>query len=82
MGLRGVLSGALALVLLQVLVTSGGGRVAGLFRVPAQIAERFLNPSLPAIPERRAEAQRGGDDRYPDPFTPRPSRPPIEPGGD
>jgi hypothetical protein len=53
-GWRGVLGGALALVTLQVLVTSNQtSRLAGLFTVPADLAEQFLNPNVPAIPDRR-----------------------------
>lgn len=54
-GLRGIAVGALSLIALQTLVRPGSaGRVAGLFRVPGQIARRFIDPTVPAIP-RRAE---------------------------
>lgn len=57
MGLRGILAGALALVALQTLVrTSASNRVAGLLGVPAAVAARFIDPRLPAIPERKAPA--------------------------
>lgn len=53
-GWRGVLAGALALTALQVLVTSSRtDQIAGLFALPASWAERFLNPNVPAIPDRR-----------------------------
>lgn len=81
-GLRGVLTGALALVALHTLVQPGAsGRVAGLFGVPAQLARRWLDPTVPAIPERRSNDDRGslaeglgtartsGLRRYPDPFS-------------
>ena len=53
-GIRGVLAGALTLIALEVVVqTPAAGRVAGLFAVPGQIARRFLDPSIPAIPDLR-----------------------------
>jgi hypothetical protein len=78
-GLRGILAGALALIGLQVLVQEGASsRVSGLFGVPAAIAQRFLNPYIPAIPDRagteqrealRAAASSSSTGRYPDPWT-------------
>lgn len=51
-GIRGVLAGALTLIALQTLVQApAAGRVAGLFQVPGQIARRFIDPSIPAIPD-------------------------------
>lgn len=55
-GIRGVLAGALTLIALEVVVqTPAAGRVAGLFAVPGQIARRFLDPTIPAIPEIRGK---------------------------
>ncbi len=55
-GLRGVLVGALALVALQTAVQPGAsGRLASLFGVPAAVARRFIDPTVPAIPDRRAK---------------------------
>lgn len=79
-GVRGVLTGALGLVALQTLVQPGAsGRVAGLFGVPARVARRFLDPTIPAIPDRRGDdegslrqglAERDqGVRRFPDPFS-------------
>lgn len=84
MGLRGLLSGALALVFLQVVVQpDASGRLAGLLGVPAAIARRFIDPTIPAIPDRRPpdRDQPQPERRYPDPFTPRPAGAPTQ-GGD
>lgn len=49
-----MLAGALCLTALQVVVTSKEtSRLAGLLSVPGTIAEHFLNPNVPAIPDRR-----------------------------
>lgn len=59
-GIRGVLAGALALIALQVAVQPGAsGRIAGLFGVPAAIASRFIDPTLPAIPDLRPAVASG-----------------------
>ena len=56
-GVRGILAGALALVALQAVVQAPASRrVAGLLGVPAAVAARFLDPRIPAIPERKAAA--------------------------
>jgi hypothetical protein len=56
-GVRGILAGALALIALQVVVQAPASkRVAGLLGVPAAIAARFIDPRIPAIPERKAPA--------------------------
>ncbi len=75
-GIRGLLTGSLVLVALHTLVATGAsGRVAGLLRVPGRIAVRFLDPTVPAIPERAAAGgeapaaqARPSTARYPDPF--------------
>lgn len=52
-GVRGVLVGALTLIVLQALVSSpNAGKLADLFRVPGNVALRFLDPTIPAIPQR------------------------------
>lgn len=95
-GIRGVLTGALALVALHTLVSSGAsGRVAKLFELPGRWAVRFLAPGVPAIPDRsngdggggqvgQGIRRRGGatqpQRRYPDPFLPPFATP--GPGGD
>lgn len=77
--MRGILAGALALVALHTLVSSGSTRIAPLFRVPGRVAVRFLDPTVPAIPDRRPDDEAGlraglgettgaGRRRYPDPF--------------
>lgn len=77
-GIRGVLTGALALVALHTLVAPGAsGRIAGLFSVPAAVARRFIDPTIPAIPDRRGDepaglsqglGERTPTRRYPNPF--------------
>jgi hypothetical protein len=60
-GLRGVVVGALALIVLQVLVTApNAGRLASLVRVPGDFAVRFLDPTIPAIPQRTEKDDDGG----------------------
>lgn len=85
MGLRGILAGALALVALQTVVaTPAAGRIAGLFGVPAAIAERFISPAVPAIPERNAKAAAAAEDE-PSPWEPprtTAGRPTSPTGGD
>ncbi|HEV8675021.1 MAG TPA: hypothetical protein VGX21_13320 [Methylomirabilota bacterium] len=77
-GLRGVLAGGLALIVLQVLVTNpNAGRVASLLRVPGQIAVHFLDPSVPAIPDRRPTEGDDGPERLAPTRYPDPSRPPL-----
>jgi hypothetical protein len=50
---RAVASGGLALVVLQVLVTSKQtGRIGSLFALPATWAQHLIDPSIPAIPDR------------------------------
>lgn len=53
-GWKGLLSGALALVLLQVLVSSrnAGAGVSGVFGGAANLAEKLMDPTVPAIPAR------------------------------
>jgi hypothetical protein len=52
-----VLTGALALVALQVVVTSPEtGRIADLFSVPAKAARALIDASVPAIPQLAAPA--------------------------
>lgn len=74
-GIRGLAVGALALVALHTLVSTGASaRVGGLLRVPGQIARRFLDPTIPAIPERPSTSTPASGSapsstrRYPDPF--------------
>lgn len=52
-GWRGLLTGALALIVVSVVVTpEGSTRVGGAFDAITGIARRFLDPTVPAIPER------------------------------
>lgn len=94
-GIRGVLAGALALVTLQLLLQPfASNRIGGLAKVPGDIARRFIDPTIPAIPDRRGgeegpnlrspkQAAKAGQqqDRYPDPFS-RTVTPATAPGGD
>lgn len=51
MTVRGVLSGVMGLIILQVLVSRGGSaNVSGLFGAIATGAKRALEPGVPAIP--------------------------------
>ena len=55
--LRGMVTAWLGLVVLQTVSTKGGsGRVAGLFTDLDNLVQRALNPTIPAIPDRRAGA--------------------------
>jgi hypothetical protein len=48
---RGIISGSIALIVLQVLLSSPQtGRLAGLFAIPADLARRLIDPDIPAIP--------------------------------
>jgi hypothetical protein len=50
--LGGIASGALALVALQVIVTSQQtARIAGLFALPAAAARWLISPDVPGIPD-------------------------------
>jgi hypothetical protein len=61
-GLRGLLTGALALIALETLTRNNASkRVSGLFTLPGAWAKRFLDPTVPAIPDRdRAERSGSG----------------------
>jgi hypothetical protein len=53
MRVRGIASGALALVALQVVVSSNQtGRIAQLLALPAAWARRLIDPTVPGIPAR------------------------------
>lgn len=57
----GVVSGSLALIGLQVLLTAdtrtgASGRIGELFALPAAWARRLIDPSIPAIPDLSAAA--------------------------
>jgi hypothetical protein len=52
--LRGAVSAWLALIALQTIGTAGGsGRVASFFGDVDNLVKRALNPTVPAIPDRR-----------------------------
>lgn len=56
-GWRGIASGALALVVLSVVVTpAAASRVGGVADFVVTLARHFLDPTVPAIPERAAAA--------------------------
>lgn len=59
--MRGIFAGALALVALHTLVSYQGaqGRIAGAFSGVASLVDRFLDPSLPAIPDRGSHGVQG-----------------------
>jgi hypothetical protein len=54
MRVRSVLAGALALIVLEIVVTSeqASGRVGGFFAGVAAITNWFLDPGVPGIPDR------------------------------
>lgn len=53
--MKGALYAALALVALEVVVTSPQtARIAGLLEFPASVARRLFDPTIPAIPDRSA----------------------------
>lgn len=60
MSVRGVLMGALTLVALQVFVSNSAayGSVGGMFDWAASAARRFLDPTVPAIPDFRSSQQK------------------------
>lgn len=53
--MRGFLAGVLGLLFLQAVVASreGPDRAAGLAGLAGELAARFLNPAVPALPDRR-----------------------------
>lgn len=56
--MRTVLAGSLALIALHTVVTFGGatGRIGGAFAGVADLVDRFLDPTRPAIAERAQAA--------------------------
>lgn len=52
--MRGVLAGSLALIALHTLVsyTGANDRIGGAFASAAKLVDRFLDPAIPAIPDR------------------------------
>lgn len=52
-GVRGIATGVLGLVVLDLLVTAQGRRVTGLFAVPAAVARWLIDPAVPLIPDLR-----------------------------
>ena len=57
--MRTILTGALATILLQVLVSNpiATDTTGGLLAFPAQFARHFLSPDVPAIPDLRKPTQ-------------------------
>lgn len=55
-GLRGAVTAWLALIALQTISTRGSGKVAGAFTAIDGLVKRALDPSVPAIPDRRTGA--------------------------
>lgn len=51
--LRGMVTAWLGLIVLQTVGTTGSGRVAGAFADANRLLKRALDPSVPAIPDRR-----------------------------
>ena len=59
--LRGMVTAWLGLIVLQAVgSTKGSGRVAGLFADVDRLVKRALDPSIPAIPDRRTGAASTG----------------------
>src|SRR5206468_5947739 len=58
--LRGAVSAWLALIVLQTVVTRGSGRVADALAGLNGLAQRALDPNVPAIPDRRTGAAPAG----------------------
>lgn len=52
-GLRGMVSAWLGLIALQAVAAGGSGKVAGFFGEVDRLVNRALDPSVPAIPDRR-----------------------------
>lgn len=55
-GIRGALAGSLTLIALYTFVTTGpeaNRRISGLFAWPAKMAQRLIDPTVPAIPDLR-----------------------------
>jgi len=50
---RGLLVGTAALALLEVSVTTGAGRVSGLFSTASSLLANWMSPDKPLIPDRR-----------------------------
>lgn len=50
---RGMVSAWLGLIVLQAVGDGGSGRVAGLFGDVNRLVKRAIDPSVPAIPDRR-----------------------------
>jgi hypothetical protein len=60
-GLRGLLTGAIALIALEVLTSERGSRyTSGLLKTPGNWAKRFLDPTVPAIKDPNERPQRPG----------------------
>lgn len=59
--LRGVMSAWLGLIALQTIASSGGsGRITSFFTDVDRLVKRALDPTVPAIPDRRAKPVAGG----------------------
>jgi hypothetical protein len=72
--LRGMVTAWLGLIVLQTVSTQGGsGRVAGAFADANALLKRALDPSVPAIPDRRDGAKTSYWSRQDSSFTPAPS---------
>lgn len=52
---RGMVSAWLGLIVLQTVATKGSGKVAGLMADANRLVKRALDPSVPAIPDRRVD---------------------------
>lgn len=57
-GVRGMVTAWLGLIVLQAVAAGGSGKVAGFFGDVDRLVKRALDPSVPAIPDRRG-AQAG-----------------------
>lgn len=71
--LRGMVTAWLGLIVLQTVGSAGSGRVAGAFADVNRLLKRALDPSVPAIPDRRAGGAGGYWTPSGGPFTPAPS---------
>ena len=60
--MRGLLTGMLALIALQAVVTKGSGRVAEAFTGLAAIVNHVVSPNVPAIPDLRTRSTTAGGD--------------------
>jgi len=63
MKLRGIVSGALLLILLETVVRNdtNATRFGSVFELLADLSEKFISPAVPGIPDRRGGLNVTGD---------------------